>query len=92
MEPLLIAVVGVVAPALVQIVRRVTGSVSLNDLVAQAITLAVSFALAVLVDAADGGVQIDGDLVSYVTAVFGVATLVYKQFQAYFDELLPGKS
>ena len=78
-----VVLVGIVAPALVQIIRKY---LHVEDTLAQILTLAVSFALAVLVGAVTGELEWNGDLVGTMTMVFTIATFMYKKLQEQFDE------
>ena len=75
--------VGIVAPFLVQLIRKY---LHVENTLAQIVTLAVSFVLAVLVGVTSGELTWNGDLVEVMTIVFTIATFVYKKFQEFFDE------
>lgn len=75
--------VGLIAPFLVQILRK---WFAVEDTAAQAVTLLVSFVLAVLIGVSTGDLEWNGDLAATMTVVFTIATFIYKAFQEQFDE------
>lgn len=92
MEAFVAAMVGLLVPLMVQVLRKKTGDVSLNDTVAQAIVLLVSTLVAVGSMALFGELEFGGDLTGLITLVFAEATIIYKMFQTELDALLPQKN
>jgi len=87
-----VLIAGVLAPLLVQLVRKLAGPVTSNDLVAQAVSLLISILLAAAALALTGELAADGTLLGAFTAVFTISTVIYKQFQGTFDQVLDFKN
>lgn len=81
------ALLGVVAPYVVALGRKLFGSFAESNLGAQALALVVSAVLAIVALVATGNFEWNGDLLASLTLIFTVANLVYKNFQEHFDRL-----
>jgi predicted membrane-bound mannosyltransferase len=78
MQQLALTLAGIVAPFIVQLIRKYFGVHALKDWVAQAIVLVVSVVLAVIAGLITGELETATDVISAAGQVFAVATLVYK--------------
>jgi small-conductance mechanosensitive channel len=93
MQQLALALAGVVAPFLIQLLRKYLGEHALKDWVAQAIVLAVSIVLALFAGLGTGELSDAKDVLGAVSMVFAVATVVYKSIlQDRLDDILNKKN
>lgn len=72
-------IAGVVAPILAQIIKKMTGASGLTAMIVAVVASAIVAVAAMFVS---GDATSFGDIVKNVSAVFGIATVVYNTFTA----------